>query len=175
MRPDDWGSLMDWKTLFLSAEGRIGRRDFWIGFVIIMVASLVLNLIPFLGQLIALLLIWPNICITAKRLHDMGKTGWLMLIPAGVSVVCGVIALVAGGMAMMGANALGGGAPDSVAMGSAMAGAGMVMGIMGIAMLVGLAFLLWVGLSNGEPGPNRFGSPPRLATDSAPPPAPTVA
>jgi uncharacterized membrane protein YhaH (DUF805 family) len=166
---------MDWKTLFLSPEGRIGRRDFWIGFVVIMVASIVLNLIPIIGQLIGLLLIWPNICITAKRLHDMGKTGWLMLIPAGVSVVCGVVALVAGGMAMIGANALGGASTDSAAAASAMAGFGMVMAIMGIAVLVGFAFLLWIGLSNGEPGPNRFGPPPKSLADSATPPATTAA
>ena len=44
---------MDWKTLFLSANGRIGRQPFWIGVAILIVAGMVLNFIPIIGQLAA--------------------------------------------------------------------------------------------------------------------------
>ncbi|WNG45919.1 DUF805 domain-containing protein [Archangium minus] len=151
---------MDWKTFFLSPEGRIERRDFWIGFAIIVVASFVLGVIPILGQLLGFLLLWPQICIHSKRLHDMGKTAWLQLIPFGATVIAMVLAAVSGGMAMMGAASMNEQGDDSAAVGSAMAGMGAALGFMGLAFLVGLAFLLWVGLTKGEPGPNRFGPPP---------------
>lgn len=143
---------MDWKTLFLTAEGRIGRRDFWIGFVLIFVASMVLSIIPVIGQIAGLLLIWPQICIHAKRLHDMGRSAWLMLVPFAVSLVCAILAMMTGGMAMM---ASGGDGP------AAWAGAGMAMLFLGLAVLVGLVFLLWVGLTPTQPGENRYGPHPR--------------
>lgn len=143
---------MDWKGLFLSAEGRIGRQNFWIGFAILFGASFVVNLIPVLGQIIGLLLLWPQVCIHAKRLHDMGHSGWLMLIPFGVSVLAGGIAVATGGAAIF----AGGYEAAGAAMGAALLA-------FGLAFLVGLGFLLWVGLTPSQPGDNRFGPAPLQA------------
>ena len=159
---------MDWKTLFLTPEGRIGRRDFWIGFVIILVASVVLGVIPVLGQLIGIALLWPQICIHAKRLHDMGKTAWLMVVPFAVSFIAVGGAVIVGGAGVISAGAMG---DNPAAVGAALAGMGAAMGFLGIALLVGLAFLLWVGLSRGEVGPNRFGPPPVSLTGGSSPSA----
>jgi len=49
---------------------------------------------------------------------------------------------------------------DSVATGAAVGGMGLMMGAGGLAMLIGLGFLLWVGLTPGEPGANKYGEPP---------------
>jgi uncharacterized membrane protein YhaH (DUF805 family) len=161
---------MDWKTLFLTPEGRIGQRDFWIGFAIIFGAGLVLGMIPILGQLIGLLLIWPYIAVYAKRLHDFGKSGWLLMIPFGISCVAIVMAVMSGGAAIIGAGALGSQGDDAAAASAALAGMGVAFGFLGLAFLVGLAFLLWVGLSKGDPAANRYGPPPVSLTggDGAP-------
>ncbi|QRN97586.1 DUF805 domain-containing protein [Archangium violaceum] len=151
---------MDWKTLFLTPQGRIGRRDFWIGFLIVMVASAVLQIIPFIGQLLGLLLFWPQICIHSKRLHDMGKSAWLLLAPFIVSVICVGVSIATGSMAMMGAARVNESGGDASSAGNAMAAWGAAMGFMALGFLVGFAFLLWVGLSKGQPGLNRFGPPP---------------
>lgn len=143
---------MDWKRLFLSAEGRVGRRDFWIGFAIIFVASIVLGAIPVIGQIIGLLLIWPQVCVHAKRLHDMGRTAWLILIPFVVTIAAMGFVAVTGGLALMGAA----GEDYETAAG---AGAASGLAIL-VAFLVGVGFLLWVGLSPGQAGPNRFGEEP---------------
>jgi uncharacterized membrane protein YhaH (DUF805 family) len=37
-----------------------------------------------------------------------------------------------------------------------------------LAVVVKLVFLLWVGLSRGDPGPNRYGPPPGEASTSPP-------
>jgi len=163
---------MDWKFLFLTAEGRIGRKDFWIGFLIVFAASVVLNIVPVLGQILGLLLIWPQICIHAKRLHDMGRTAWLMLVPFAVTVVCATLAVVTVGAGFLSAAILGSTDADMAAAGSAMAGVGAASAVMGLAMLFGLAFLLWVGLTPSQPGENRFGPPAQPVT--GPPPAPPI-
>ncbi|WP_257457896.1 DUF805 domain-containing protein [Archangium lipolyticum] len=147
---------MDWKTLFLTPEGRIGRRDFWIGFLIVMVASTVLQIIPFIGQLLGLLLVWPQICIHSKRLHDMGKSAWLMLAPFIVSGICFALSTRTRSMARMIEANTNVQNDNAAPMGAAVAG----MALIALGLLVGIAFLLWVGLSKGEPGRNRFGPRP---------------
>lgn len=145
---------MDWRYLFLDSKGRIGQKDFWIGFLILFVAGLVLGLIPVLGAIIGLILLYPQVCLFSKRLHDFGKTGWLYLAPIVLSVV------LAGAMvAMSGAAFFTPGGPGSM---SPSAAAGLGGGILLMALLllvVNLGFLLWVGLSKGDAGPNRYGPP----------------
>jgi uncharacterized membrane protein YhaH (DUF805 family) len=145
---------VNWQFLFLSANGRIGQKDFWIGFAILFVAGLVLGMIPVLGMLIGLALIYPNICLYSKRLHDFGKTGWLAALPYVVLLIAGVIAGISGGAAMVGAMS-----GNAAGAGAAAAGLGMSMGILALAGLVGLGFLLWVGLTKGDPAPNQYGAP----------------
>jgi uncharacterized membrane protein YhaH (DUF805 family) len=160
---------MDWKRLFLSPEGRIGRGEFWIGFLVILGVSVVLGFIPILGQLVSLLLLWPTICIYSKRLHDFGKSGWLQLVPIVSAIVFTIAAVVTGGGAVL----MGGASGDANAGGAAaLAGMGMAMLFIALIFLVWLAFLLWVGLSKSDAGPNRFGPPP---APLAPPPPQTAA
>lgn len=164
---------MDWKFLFLSGDGRIGRKDFWLAFLLIMAVSFVLGMVPILGQLIGLALIWPQVCIHAKRLHDMGRSAWLILAPFGVTIVCMILAGVTGGMAMLSGGLLSEAGAEAVGSGAAMAGFGMVFLFMSAAMLVGLAFLLWIGLTPSQPGENQYG-PPAQPVFGAPPPPPSA-
>ena len=152
---------MDWKNLFLNANGRIGQKDFWIGFLILFVVSFVVHFIPVLGQILWLVLIYPTVCLYSKRLHDFGKSGWLVLVPYAVLFLALVIAVMFVGTAVLmgGASNLDTGAAAAGAVGGL-----MLAGLVGLAaLLVCLGFLLWVGLSKGDPGPNRYGSPPLTA------------
>lgn len=162
---------MDWKTLFLTADGRIGKQDFWIGFAIIFVVNFVLGMIPVLGMIVSIALIYPMVCLYSKRLHDFGKTGWLTLVPFGAGVVGMLLAVMMGGAAIMGAGLAGN---DSAAAGAAMAGMGGAALVLMAVGLVCLVFLLWVGLTSGDPGENRYGPPPVSLTGGTASP-PTVA
>lgn len=84
---------MDWKYLFTSFEGRIGRQQMWMGIIVLMVVSLVANVLDMLfgtidvesrigiiGGLFALVSIYPAVALYAKRWHDRGKSGWWTLI-----------------------------------------------------------------------------------------------
>lgn len=67
--------------LYLTASGRIGRRAFtfgvlplalvWAGF------SLLAHAAPeWIARLLAAVLLYLAACVTAQRLHDLGRAGW---------------------------------------------------------------------------------------------------
>lgn len=157
--PVSAGSGFDFQHAMLSFDGRLRRSHFWIGFLIIFGANVVLGWIPILGWLISLALIWPNLAISVKRLHDMGKTGWLVVAPYLISFAL----LIAGMVIMFGGMAAGGMAPDYYEdnPAAALAVMGPAFGVFALSALVGLAFLLWVGLTDSQPGDNRFGPNPK--------------
>ncbi len=76
-------------------EGKADRKEFWYFFLVVVVISVVLDAIPvvkYLGYLINLALLCPHLGVGARRLHDIGKSGWLQLI--GLIPVVGVLVLI---------------------------------------------------------------------------------
>lgn len=151
------GQGLDWQKLLFSFEGRTRRSHFWIGWLICLGAGVVAGWIPVIGFVLSIALIWPNLAIAVKRLHDMGKPGWLAAIPWGVCIVGGVIAFsMMGVTAFSNAAALEDGDPAAI-----MALLGPAMGLVAVIGLVCLGFLLWIGLSGSQPGDNRYGPNPK--------------
>lgn len=147
----------DWKQLFFSFEGRTRRSHFWIGWLVCLGLGVVFGWIPLLGFLLSIALIWPNLAITVKRLHDMGHSGWLAAIPYAVAFVGGIVAfMMIGASAFLNASALENDDPMAV-----FALIGPALGLFGLMFLVGLGFLLWIGLTDSQPGDNRFGRNPK--------------
>ena len=70
----------------LSFEGRASRSEFWWFVLFYSIVDMGLRMavmaaeIPMLGMVI-LLLIPAALSVSARRLHDHGKSGWFMLIP----------------------------------------------------------------------------------------------
>lgn len=146
---------MDWKTLFFSPEGRIGRQSFWIGWLCLAGVAAVAHRLPLIGWMVSLAAVYCSICIHAKRLHDMGQTGWWQLLP----LVLGPL-LVMGSVISIGVTAalttLSQGEPDLAAV-TALGGLFIATFI---AVAVWLAFTLWVGCSTGQVGDNKYGPEP---------------
>lgn len=153
------GTGFDFVSALLHFNGRLRRSHFWIGFLIIFAVSVVFFWVPFLGGLILLALIWPNLAISVKRLHDMGRTGWLLLVPFGVNIVVSIISFAT----MVSSFISSGGAPefyeDNPA--AALALVGPTFALSGVAFLISIAFLLWIGLTDSQKGENRFGPNPK--------------
>lgn len=98
--------------MLFSAEGRIGRGDYWLWSILVNLAVLgvqhyvfgfwtlspvfldtLIERGPYLpgdvaliNMVLFLLTLWPILCLNAKRWHDRGKSGWL----AGVTLALGV-------------------------------------------------------------------------------------
>jgi uncharacterized membrane protein YhaH (DUF805 family) len=102
-------------NLLFSPTGRISRKPFWIGFVIIVVVYFALSLLSLvagpLASLIALitiiLVVYMACCVHSKRLHDFGKTGWLFglaLIATFILFIIGLWPAVSVAMEAIGEN-----------------------------------------------------------------------
>jgi uncharacterized membrane protein YhaH (DUF805 family) len=140
--------MIDYKALLLSPKGRIGRQTFFTAAVGLVAANFVLNLVPFLGPILVLPLLWPFACVTAKRLHDAGRSAWPVAIVTLMCLATGAMAAAIGVVASNPATAL-----------SAFAMAGMVVMLGGFTTVAALALLVWAGVSRSDSGPNRFGKP----------------
>lgn len=58
-------------------EGRATRSEYWWFYLVCFVGGY----IPVLGWIIALGTILPIIAAGVRRMHDVGKSGWFLLIP----------------------------------------------------------------------------------------------
>lgn len=92
-------------ALFVSLQGRVSRRTFWLYGVLAMLGlSLVLMaLLQIAGvraeaseRVANLLLAWPTIAISVKRWHDRGHSGWWVLV-ALIPVIGWLWMLIANG------------------------------------------------------------------------------
>ena len=89
---------MNAAAFFLATDGRLRRRDVWVGALALGVAAAgaVLVLLPVLGARLTSLavnaaLLWPLVGLGAKRLRDRGRSPWpwlaLYLGPAALLTV----------------------------------------------------------------------------------------
>jgi len=83
---------MEWylkvlKQHYADFNGRARRKEYWmytlVNMVIIVVLQILARMVPLLGILAAiygLAVLVPGLGVTARRLHDVGKSGWFMLL-----------------------------------------------------------------------------------------------
>jgi uncharacterized membrane protein YhaH (DUF805 family) len=82
------GRAMTWDTLFVHSKGRTSREHFIaavipLAIVVWWYVRASPNVYP---QWSLLVLLFPGIVLNARRLHDMGHSGWLLLVPAVLTV-----------------------------------------------------------------------------------------
>jgi uncharacterized membrane protein YhaH (DUF805 family) len=114
-------------------RGRMNRATYWLCLAVILAVVAVMSLFgirpPRVGEAMLILMCVP-------RLHDLGKSGWWVLIPFGIELVAILVGI------------------EVVPAGEAyVAFSGALFAIAG--------FILLLGLIRGEPQPNRFGEPPK--------------
>ena len=94
-----------WKWFLFSIEGRISRFDYWVRFTLPVLAVTLISVVAeealapdgneyltVANAGINLLIFWPSIAVSAKRLHDRGLTAMWML-PMFVAMTCTVAAV----------------------------------------------------------------------------------
>jgi uncharacterized membrane protein YhaH (DUF805 family) len=137
---------------YVDFQGRCARRDFWyfvVGYFVLYVGvaiiqSVILNS-HLLTGLLSLALLLPGLGIAVRRLHDIDRSGWWILIgvvPGFLAALSSMLALITGSI-------------------------GLGFGLLGLVGLVGLAaavLLIYWYAQPGTAGDNQFGPPPPLMT-----------
>lgn len=134
-------------------SGRARRREYWffqlVNFIINIVGSLTIGLVlpaawTFLSFGYSLAILVPNLAVSARRLHDTGRSGWLQVLPLaplGLLVFLFVPGISA-----------------SVSF--------LLIGLMVLGLLAcGIVLLVFYCL-RGTPGTNRFGPNPKEMAES---------
>jgi uncharacterized membrane protein YhaH (DUF805 family) len=128
---------MNFESTFVDPRGRISRGPY-VGALIILLAVFALYFFFAKGRngewVLATLLL-PGFMLHARRLHDMGHTAWLLLVPG--------LPLVWAGWLVLSAPPV-----------EPFAGAVTI-----VALALSAAFVLWCAVSKGQAEANRFGAP----------------
>ena len=142
---------MDFGYILTSTQGRIPRSQWWAGFLVLIIIGVVLGLLIawVLGMtmvgliatlILQMILLYPSYCISAKRFQDRNKPSGLALIGIGLAILQTLARLV--GLSN----------PYSPT---------AVDWILNIALLiVGIWYLIELGILRGTIGPNNFGPDP---------------
>ena len=70
-------------------RGRTNRRDYWLFWLFTIIISISANIIDraffgnntYLESLSSIFLFIPSIAVGTRRMHDVGKRGWFLIIP----------------------------------------------------------------------------------------------
>jgi uncharacterized membrane protein YhaH (DUF805 family) len=157
--------------LYGSFQGRINRKPFWWGTILLVVIMSVIGVVAVIAinpplaapldlddpqlrkfilamQALSLLCLYPGTAVTVKRLHDRNRSGWFILImyvPMFIKTATDFTG-VTGDSDNLG--------PLDFALG-------------GIVIIVSIWFLILLGFLRGTFGPNRFGPDPLGGTAPA--------
>lgn len=158
-------------------SGRATRAEFWwwvlattvVGFAIGAVDGFINSITgPYsfspLSAIFGLAILLPDLAVTARRLHDIGKSGWWQLVWLAVGVLAIVPAIVG---VVTGLAGLFSGAPDWDNWWANVSWIPIVVGVLvTVVIWIGLFvwWLVWM-VTQGRPGPNYYGPDPRAWDD----------
>lgn len=83
----------------LNFKGRSSKSEYWWGYLFCLLATMALNFVPLIGGLCSLALVVPTMALAIRRMHDIGKSGWnllLGLIPLAGPIIILVFLCTAG-------------------------------------------------------------------------------
>ena len=73
---------------YINFNGRSTRAEYWWWALFVVLVEL----IPFIGEILGIVLLIPGISLAARRLHDINKSGWWQLL--WLAIVVGWIILI---------------------------------------------------------------------------------
>ena len=151
---------------YFKFSGRATRAENWWWVLFTVLAGIVLAVLDtltgtmgmfgdsgLLGGLFELGVIVPSLALGVRRLHDINRTGWWLLLFLGFFLM----AAIGGGILLVSFFLL-----DNflilTVLGFAMVIGGGILGLIGIIVLI-----VWA-IKQGDTGPNKYGPDPRMAT-----------
>ena len=144
----------DFNRLYMTTDGRIGRQDFWIGVVGLLVVGIVVTVIiastfgmlsrtaMILSFIVQLVFAYPAYCLMGKRFQDRDKPSTYAAILIGLGLLVSLLAIL--GLT-----------------GDPLTGGNWFGWILNLAQLaVAIWFLIELGFLRGTAGDNQYGPDP---------------
>ncbi|WHI53020.1 DUF805 domain-containing protein [Microbulbifer sp. MLAF003] len=91
--------FLDALSKYADFSGRARRTEFWMFTLVYFVLSIGISILDaalgagFLAILFALAMLVPTISITARRLHDTGRSGWWQLLSL-IPLIGGIVLII---------------------------------------------------------------------------------
>lgn len=160
---------------YVTFAGRARRPEYWWFFLFIILGSVIATVVDsilfgvatseepatqVLSPAFSLATFLPILAVGWRRMHDIGRPGWYLLIPLFVSVamMLGLFFGVFGFAELQKAGA------DEEALRSAAGGLGIAsIAIIGIVQLVLSVLIIWWLTRPTQPGANQYGDEPPLS------------
>lgn len=146
-------------------RGRATRSEYWWFVLATVLAGIVVGLVfGLFGQdvsdaatgLLQLALLLPSLAVSVRRLHDIGRSGWWILIGVVPAFVAAVIGVMTVGLAFL----VGGGEPAAIL---------AAIGALALPVLLAIAggiVLLVFSLLPSQPTDNKYGPAPVPASSA---------
>ena len=122
-----------------------------------------------LFTLIGLGLFIPTLAVTVRRLHDINRSGWWVLLPAGAFVGGMILFLVVCGFTAFNMAGMHGHATDTQNMAAFLTLFLSIFGCIALPVLIADVVMLIFFVTEGTKGANRFGEDPKALPPVAPP------
>ena len=71
---------------FANFNGRATRKEFWSFYLFLLVSAFVGGIVDgiagttYIGNIVVIILLLPYIAVAIRRMHDVNKSGWLILV-----------------------------------------------------------------------------------------------
>lgn len=141
--------------------GRARRSEFWYWYLFTILVGMFSSWIPF-ASLVTLALAIPKLSAAVRRLHDVGRSGWWVLLKVVPSIICFVLLIALLGSALITLVAAGTYEPEML-IDNLKANIGLCIAyvLSAFASFICTIILIvwWAG--DSKPGANQYGENPK--------------
>ncbi len=138
---------------YVNFSSRACRSEYWFWALFAAIGGIATYIIdlgigmPITRTIFSLATFLPGLAVAVRRLHDLDRTGWWLLLVLVPLVLAGIVAVVGANTVVM-----------------------LVLIVLYLIVLVGSILLIVWFCTKGTEGPNRFGADPLAAVPSVPRP-----
>jgi uncharacterized membrane protein YhaH (DUF805 family) len=139
---------MDFAYLYTSLDGRINRKPYWLGVLILLAVAIPVQLVAYFvagmtaSTIVGFIFLWPSFALAVKRAQDRNRPMWIIAIFFALVLIINV-------MELAGISNGADGQPTTI------------FSIISIVFLIGAIYVfIDIGLLRGTRGPNPYGPDP---------------
>jgi uncharacterized membrane protein YhaH (DUF805 family) len=81
-------------TKYVTFNGRARRSEFWWFFLFSALLGIIFSWVPVVRQAVQLAILLPSLAVNIRRLHDLDRSGWFILLPLPAMIVAAIFGVI---------------------------------------------------------------------------------